>query len=152
MYFRLDSKLSSSHGKISKTNESALKYLATKTLKKEEDSNVIEDAPVKYSTSAASTFKAACTRSGVKTERLWYEPYVIIGSLTVFMIYFTILREENDLDEELQQTLYDRIEGMEETQLKIAIAYNKEHGGDCSKLIARLEELQGEKEMSKKSL
>ncbi|EFA07828.2 hypothetical protein TcasGA2_TC005397 [Tribolium castaneum] len=63
------------------------------------------DAPVKYTTSPARFWKASTTRKGGINARLWYEPYVILASISVFMVYFTMLREENDIDVELTRSL-----------------------------------------------
>ncbi|XP_028155552.1 uncharacterized protein LOC114349395 [Diabrotica virgifera virgifera] len=104
------------------------------------------DRPVKFSASPASHYKAQSSRTGVHYEsRLWYEPYVIIASISVFLIYFTILREENDIDEELSRSLYSRIEGLEEFQLRESLKYNKEHGKDTTDILKRLAELENEK-------
>ncbi|XP_056631234.1 uncharacterized protein LOC130441533 [Diorhabda sublineata] len=116
--------------------------LSTKVFKE----NIEDTGPIKYSTSPASKYSAKSTRTGVHSEpRLWYEPYVIITSITVFMIYFTILREENDIDEELGRSLYSRIEGLEEFQLKQSLAYNESHGEDTKEIKQRLAELEAEK-------
>ncbi|VEN39071.1 unnamed protein product [Callosobruchus maculatus] len=104
-----------------------------------------EDGPIKFSTSPARQYRAETTRKGYIENRLWYEPYVILCSLTVFMIYFFILREENDIDRELERTLYSRIEGLEEFQLKQSLEYNRQHNLDTTDIIRRLRELEMEK-------
>lgn len=109
--------------------------------KKEND----DDRPVKFSTSGASRWRAEVSRSGIGTSRLWYEPYVILASLAVFLIYFGILREENDYDLELSKTLYSRIEGLEEEQLRQSLEYNRLHGLETTDIIKRLQELQAKK-------
>jgi hypothetical protein len=58
------------------------------------------------------------------------------------LLYFCVFREENDIDEELGKTLYDRIDGLEERQLQMALKYNSEHGQDTSAIVTRLKELQ----------
>ncbi|XP_072387807.1 uncharacterized protein [Diabrotica undecimpunctata] len=104
------------------------------------------DRPVKFSASPASHYKAESSRTGVHYEpRLWYEPYVIIASLSVFLIYFLILREENDIDAELSRSLYSRIEGLEEFQLRESLKYNTEHGLDTTDIHKRLAEIEIEK-------
>jgi hypothetical protein len=101
------------------------------------------DKPVQYSKSKASTWKAEETRSGGHLEDYpSYQPYIISGSLTVFLLYFCVFREENDIDEELGKSLYDRIGGLEERQLQTALKYNSEHGQDTSAIVKRLKELQ----------
>ncbi|XP_021920677.1 uncharacterized protein LOC110830277 [Zootermopsis nevadensis] len=97
--------------------------------------------PVKYSKSKAATWKAEYTRTGGRQDHPWYQTYVVSGSLTVFLAYFCIFREENDIDEELGKSLYDRISGLEERQLEAALEYDSDHGHDTSRIEARLEDL-----------
>lgn len=107
------------------------------------------DAPVKFSSTAARQWKAKSTRVGYERSRLWYEPYVILGSISIFLIYFGILREENDVDEELKRSLYTRIQGLEEHQLRVSLDYNREHNLDTTAIVKRLEELEKEKQAVK---
>jgi hypothetical protein len=58
------------------------------------------------------------------------------------MLYFCFFREENDIDEELGKSLYERIPGLEKVQLQEAYRYNSMHGHDTSVITARLQELQ----------
>ncbi|XP_017786341.1 PREDICTED: uncharacterized protein LOC108569340 [Nicrophorus vespilloides] len=102
----------------------------------------INNTPIKFTTSGAAKWRAENTRKGPDNKRLWFEPHVILASLSVFMVYFCYLREENDLDKELQRTLYSRIEGLEEHQLKVSLEYGEGRGEDTSKLRQRLDELQ----------
>lgn len=54
---------------------------------------------MKYTTSQAHDWKAAHSRIGSKAEfGPWYEPHAISASIILFMVYFFILREENDID------------------------------------------------------
>ncbi|PSN34112.1 hypothetical protein C0J52_14197 [Blattella germanica] len=105
------------------------------------------ETPVQYSKSKAASWKAVDSRSGgqIDSNSPWYQPYVVSGSLAIFMIYFCIIREENDMDEELGRSLYDRIPGLEEKQLQITYDYNEVHGHDNTAVIARLNELKDEK-------
>lgn len=109
-------------------------------------SSSAEEKPIIYSKSAASRWQAKTTRLGRTANRLWYEPYVIAGSLTVFLIYFCVLREENDIDQELGKTLYSRISGLEEKQLEIVLQYNKEKGLSTENITERLEDIRKSKE------
>lgn len=72
---------------------------------------------------------------------MWYQPLVITGSLAIFLIYFCVLREENDIDEKLSMTLYDHIEGLEEVQVEQSIRYNTANGLPTLELEKRLKEL-----------
>ena len=110
------------------------------------DTGQEKDKPVQYSTSKAASWKASTSRSGEEFhDSPWYQPYVISGSLSVFLVYFCILREENDMDEELGKSLYDRIEGLEERQLELIYDFNEQHGHDNTAVIARLNELRKDK-------
>lgn len=76
---------------------------------------------------------------------MWYEPLVIAGSMVVFMVYFFFLREESDLDNEFARTLYSRIEGLEEQQLRLVLKHNTDHGLPTEQIRERLQELEKEK-------
>ncbi|NP_001233095.1 uncharacterized protein LOC100574948 [Acyrthosiphon pisum] len=66
--------------------------------------------PVKYTTSPAHDWKAQHSRIGSKAEfGPWYEPHAVSASLILFMIYFFILREENDLDLLLDKPLSETL-------------------------------------------
>lgn len=60
----------------------------------------------------------------------------------MFLVYFCVLREENEVDTKLRMTLYDHIEGLEEKQLEISL----EHTTDKTAIIERLEELRAAKQ------
>lgn len=72
----------------------------------------------------------------------WYQPYSVITSIAVFLIYFCVLREENDIDTEFTKTLYDRIKGLEKEQLLQSYKFNKEHGKSVADIEARLKEIE----------
>lgn len=61
------------------------------------------------------------------------------------MIYFCVLREENDIDHKLDRSLFDHVAGLEETQLQLSINYNKEHGLSTDALERRMAELEAKK-------
>lgn len=118
---------------------------STKVIKPPEvDDDLDESIAVKYSTSPASKYKASETIHGKANERLWYEIPVIFASLAIFLIYFSI-REENDIDAELDRSLYSRIDGLEELQLKLSLKYNQEQGKDTKDIEQRLKEIELEK-------
>ncbi|GJQ72052.1 hypothetical protein Trydic_g3153 [Trypoxylus dichotomus] len=104
-----------------------------------------ESKPIKYTATPAMKWQAKFSRMGVVDTRLWYEPYVIMISIAIFLIYFCILREENDIDAELDKTLYQRISGLEEHQLYALLEYNQERGLETKDIIARLQELEAAK-------
>lgn len=76
----------------------------------------------------------------------WYQPFSVVGSVAVFLIYFCVLREESDIDLEFDKTLYDRIQGLEKEQLLQSYRYNKEHGKSVEDIERRLKELEAEEE------
>lgn len=111
--------------------------------KQSEEENL--DKPVKFSTSPAAKWKAKTSRTGERQPRLWYEPYVVSGSLAIFLLYFLFLREESDIDQEFSKSLYSRIEGLEEQQLRLALEFNKERGLSGGEIEDRLKEIKEEK-------
>ncbi|KAI4456828.1 protein ccsmst1 [Holotrichia oblita] len=104
-----------------------------------------ENKPIKYTATPAMKWQAKYSRIGTMDIRLWYEPYVIIISISIFLIYFCILREENDIDADLAKSLYEKIPGLEEQQLHVILQYNQEHGLETRDIIARLEEIRASK-------
>jgi hypothetical protein len=64
--------------------------------------------PLKYTTSPANKWKAEHSRIGSKAEfGPWYEPHIVSASVILFMLYFFVLREENDIDMMLDKPLTD---------------------------------------------
>lgn len=74
----------------------------------------------------------------------WYQPYVVLGSVTVFLLYFCVFREESDVDQEFDKTLYDRIKGLEKEQLLQSYKFYKENGKDVFEIEQRLKEIEEE--------
>ena len=100
------------------------------------------DKPIKYSTSRVVTYKSVDSFTVPKRDFPKYQPWIVLLSIAVFVIYFSMLREENDLDEEMGKSLYERIPGLEESHLKIKIDYDRKHGLDTAALEKRLQEVQ----------
>ena len=63
-----------------------------------------------------------------------------------FLLWFGILREENDLDEELGKSLYSRIDGLEEQHLQQYIKYCYQNNIPCASHEQRLVQLLKERE------
>ncbi|XP_023247148.1 uncharacterized protein LOC106644500 [Copidosoma floridanum] len=84
----------------------------TEELKKKEDEED-DDRPIPLSTSPASKWLAKWNREPPPPEYVWYTPYVIWTSLITFMLYFCVLREENDIDEMMYKPLPQTIEGLD---------------------------------------
>lgn len=79
----------------------------------------------------------------------WYQPYSVVASVAVFLIYFCMLREENDVDLEFTKTLYDRVHGLEKEQLLQSYRFNKETGKSVLEIEKRLKEIEEEEAKTK---
>ncbi|KPJ02601.1 hypothetical protein RR46_09804 [Papilio xuthus] len=108
---------------------------------------VNENEPIKFSTSGAAAKKTIRPIKNIKIDMPWYQPYCVIGSVTIFLLYFCILREENDVDLEFNKSLYERIQGLEKTQLLLSYKHNKEHGKSVLEIERRLKEIEEEEKM-----
>ena len=115
------------------------RYKSTKSSEEEIDL----DQPFKFSTSRAATWKARDTygSSAVVDTMPWYQPYVVAFSISTFLLYFCVWREENDMDDSLRKSLYDHIEGLEEKQLELALEHSVQTGKDTKTLTNRLKEI-----------
>lgn len=69
-----------------------------------------------------------------------YSPYIVHVSLMAFLIYFCMLREENDIDDLLKRDLFDHF-GEEASRLKKAYDYNIKHNLPTTEIVNRLREL-----------
>ncbi|XP_011861975.1 PREDICTED: uncharacterized protein LOC105558728 [Vollenhovia emeryi] len=56
------------------------------------------DEPIKYSTSKAATMRIDEYRDPDGDRTPWYQGYIVSASMAIFLGYFCILREENDID------------------------------------------------------
>lgn len=100
-----------------------------------------ENKPLDYFGSQASSWQAFSTRSGTVEGQLWYQPYVIMVSVVAFLVYFCMLREESDIDRKLEGNLFDKVPGLERTQLIIYYKYCREKGMDTKDIENRLLEM-----------
>ncbi|CAD5112869.1 DgyrCDS2081 [Dimorphilus gyrociliatus] len=104
------------------------------------------DNPVNYTSSPAHSHKSYDTFfPQQKYDRPWYQPISVLVSTAAFLIYFLVLREENDLDDRVQRSLYEHFPSMEESQLKTYIDYEKEKGGNVDMHEKRLSEFKNKK-------
>ncbi|GFO38371.1 Tv1425 protein [Plakobranchus ocellatus] len=92
--------------------------------------------PYRFTTSNAN-MKSLAAASEVNENQ---GPIVAL-SLLVFLAYFLYFREENDLDEQLNVTLFERVPSVEEPHLAQAIPRMREKGEDTTEAEARLKEL-----------
>lgn len=103
-----------------------------------------ENEPIKFSTSGAAVKRSIQPVKRAKQNMPWYQPFCVVGSVAIFLIYFCVLREENDVDVEFNKTLYDRIKGLEKTQLLLSYKHNKEMGKNVEDIERRLKEIEEE--------
>ncbi|KAL0892748.1 hypothetical protein ABMA27_014457 [Loxostege sticticalis] len=104
-----------------------------------------ENEPIKFSTSpAARKTTIPLVRKSHNNDMPWYQPYSVVGSVAVFLLYFCVFRGENDVDLEFSKTLYERIKGLEKEQLIQTYRFNKEHGKSVEDIEKRLKELEAE--------
>jgi len=102
------------------------------------------DEPIKYSSTEARHYRSFDT---FLTERSapWYQPYVVIASLSVFAVYFFILREENDWDEDIGLSIFEKVPGLHAADLHNRIQEAKRKGLDTSDLQRELDQLYRER-------
>ncbi|KAK8770132.1 uncharacterized protein LOC144101931 [Amblyomma americanum] len=73
-----------------------------------------DEKPVVYSTSKAAQWKAEQSfRSARPADVPEVQRWSVLASLVAFMVYFCILREENDFDQSLMRPLSDTIPGID---------------------------------------
>lgn len=81
-----------------------------KPKRSENDPEHEDDQPVVYSTSKAAQWKAQYTfRPLVPNPPPEAQRWSVIISTTIFLLYFLVLREENDLDEKLYRPLQETV-------------------------------------------
>ncbi|RVE45923.1 hypothetical protein evm_009396 [Chilo suppressalis] len=106
-----------------------------------------ENQPIKFTDSPASRKTAIpVIRAPGPNPVPWYQPFSVVTSVAVFLIYFCILREESDIDQEFDKTLYDRIKGLEKEQLIQSYKFNKEQGKSVEAIEQRLKELEAQEQ------
>jgi len=101
------------------------------------------DPPIKFSTSLASQWKAHDTHTNINSEAHPYTAIIFSVSTAVLLLYFCVFREENDIDEEMKKSLWERIPGLERQQLKVVLEYNKQVGMPTADIRKRMAELDG---------
>ena len=85
------------------------------------ENNEEEGKPVVFTKSKGFNTKPGFLNPKYDSNRPKYQNASIFISLSCFCIYFFILREENDYDQLLEVSLYDRIEGLEKANVIAAI-------------------------------
>ncbi|RUS82075.1 hypothetical protein EGW08_010152 [Elysia chlorotica] len=96
----------------------------------------LSSEPYRFTTSNANMKSLADT-----TEVNEHQGPIVALSLFVFLAYFLYLREENDWDDQLNVTLFERVPSVEEPHLAQAIPRMKQRGEDTTEAETRLKEL-----------
>jgi len=107
------------------------------------------DKPIKFSTSNANKHRAYdtfCTKSNAP----WYQIYIVTFSAFVFLLYFGVLREENDMDEYLSLSVGQRVPAVQEQTLVQQIRDGKQLGKDVSELVNEVKELRKQYKLDEK--
>lgn len=93
--------------------------------------------------SEAHKWKAKTNRVGTNDpdEMFYYQPMIVVASMAIFMIYFFILREENDIDAHLRKDIFEVIPELEKSTLITLYKYNLEQNIDNTEVIKRFIEI-----------
>lgn len=111
-----------------------------------------DDEPVKFSTSKAAIWRASQTYGDPNPpdkKPPASQPFVVLGSIAALLLYFCVLREENDTDLHLSKSLFERIAGLEEEQIRVALKGNPSNKDE---LVNRLQELIAERKEKERAL
>lgn len=105
---------------------------------KENEKNNDDDPskPIPYFGSGAEQIRA----TPIAPEHPYYTPHIVNISVIIFLVYFCILREENDIDAILGRDLYENF-GDEAARLKKAYDYNIKHNLPTAEIVNRLHEI-----------
>ena len=87
------------------------------------DESEYTDQPIKYSSSKAREYSSFDTFAPEEKTYPWHQTVSITLSMSVFMLYFFVLREENDWDEELKKSIYERVPGLEKKDMKRGVRH-----------------------------
>jgi hypothetical protein len=100
----------------------------------------LRDEPVKFSTSKAKAWDPIDTFISSKARKQpTSQPFIVIGSILIFLLYFTFIREQNELDEIFDRPLEATIPNVKEMTLKYQIAQYEQMGLDTTNLKQALE-------------
>lgn len=106
------------------------------------------DLPLRFSTTKASSgTRSASLNNPTAKTRPKYEPISIVLSMTVFCLYFFVLREESDVDKIFSmnpKSTYEILPNLEKDHLEAAILNYKMEGRDTKALEAKLQQVNKE--------
>jgi hypothetical protein len=118
-------------------------------------SDEMDDKPVKYTTSKAHLKHKSYENFRFSDEEIAetpvYERPILLTSFAIFLIYFGILREPNDIDEKLGANLFDTVPELELPLIESAIQNYEMIGLDTTQLKNRFDELKQLKEEVEKT-
>ena len=104
-----------------------------------------ENRPLPFSKSKAASWHARTSFSGRPTGKTddepWFQPLSISLSIFAVLVWFCVLREESDVDLELDKSLYQRVEGLEKKQLELSLRFNQDRGLETKEIHKRLSEI-----------
>jgi hypothetical protein len=94
------------------------------------------DDAVKFSTSKAASYNPTSTffDTSKRLEEPFYQPLIVCFFLFVFLVYFLLLREENELDELLSKPIEDTVPDIKEMTLVASITHYEKMGLDTREL------------------
>jgi hypothetical protein len=106
----------------------------------ETKTNSTRDKPVKFSTSKAKAWDPVDTFISARARKQPIsQPFIVIGSILMFLLYFTYIREPNEMDEIFDRPLEATIPNVKEMTLKYQIAQYEQMGLDTTSLKQALE-------------
>ncbi len=98
-----------------------------------------ESPPIKFTTSPAYRHQPKMKK--MRPPSPWYQPWIILSSTAVFLIYFLVLREENDIDYNMgNKTVQEMLVEAERAKLKKRLR-KKLSEKELAVVQGRLEEL-----------
>uniref|UniRef100_A0A1B6ESA5 Uncharacterized protein n=1 Tax=Cuerna arida TaxID=1464854 RepID=A0A1B6ESA5_9HEMI len=103
------------------------------------------EKPVKFTTSEAASWRAEFSRHGnIYDDTPDAQPFIVSLSTGIFLYYFLVWREESDIDENfnINRSIYDRVEDLEEVQLRVTRQESLNKGKDVREIDVRLRELE----------
>lgn len=111
----------------------------------------LREEPVKYSTSKAKQWDSIDTFVSKQTRaQPASQPFIVVFSTLIFLLYFGLLREENDLDRRISQPLEETIPNIKEMTLRHQILQYEQMGLDTRNLKEALAKELGNKKIQNK--
>lgn len=129
---QIDRLLRLSHRCIYTTCHVSIKQTTyTKKAQEAQDPN----SPVKFSTSDAKKWDSMNTFAPEKGRRVpAAQPFIIVACLSIFLVYFIFIREENELDRKLMRPLEETVPNIKEFTLRKQIEEYERLGLDSREL------------------